>query len=82
MIFVTRLDGRGLVVNADLVSSVESIPDTAVTLTTGHRVLVKESVEEVVRRTLAYRQDILRGALVAMGGKVAAMTDASGIGER
>lgn len=61
MINVTRLDGQPIVVNADLVLTVESTPDTVIALITGARILVKEGVEEVVERAVAYRQRIAHG---------------------
>lgn len=61
MIFLTRLDGREVVVNTDLVVTVERIPDTVVTLTTGDRIMVREPVEEVVERAVAFRHRVLQG---------------------
>jgi flagellar protein FlbD len=55
MIKVTRLNGTETVINADLIESVEATPDTVISLTTGHRFVVSESVDEVVARVLAYR---------------------------
>lgn len=56
MIKLTRLGGEEFVVNAELIRTVESRPDTFVTLTTNDRFIVRESVAEVVKRTLAYRR--------------------------
>ena len=56
MIAVTRLDGRELVVNLDRVVSVESTPDTMLTLTGGDRLMVREGVDEVVRRAIDYKR--------------------------
>lgn len=61
MIFLTRFDGTEVVVNSDLVVTVEKTPDTVVTLTTGDRIMVKESIEEVVARAAAYRHRVLQG---------------------
>ncbi|MCG5054403.1 MAG: flagellar FlbD family protein [Myxococcales bacterium] len=61
MIFLTRLDGREVVVNSDLIVTVESTPDTMVTLTTGDRLLVRESVDGVVERAVAFRYRTLQG---------------------
>jgi flagellar protein FlbD len=61
MIFVTRLDGREVVVNVDLIITIEKIPDTVLTLTTGDRIMVRESVEEIVQRAIAYRHRLLQG---------------------
>lgn len=61
MIFLTRFDGTEVVVNSDLILTVEKIPDTVVTLTTGDRIMVKEPLEEVVARAAAYRHRVLQG---------------------
>jgi flagellar protein FlbD len=67
MINLTRLDGSEFVVNCDLILTLEGTPDTLVTLTNGQQMIVRESVAEVVERTVAYRQRLSRdpGALVA-----------------
>ena len=54
MIRVTRLGGRELVVNADLIRFVESTPDTIITLTGGDKLVVLESVDDVIRRCIEY----------------------------
>jgi flagellar protein FlbD len=64
MIPLTRLDGSEVVVNADLIATVEKTPDTMLTLTTGHHILVKETVEELVERVVEYRHRILTGPSV------------------
>lgn len=61
MISVLRLDGSPVVVNADLITTIEKTPDTLITLTTGHRILVKDSVEDVVKRVVEYRRRLLAG---------------------
>lgn len=58
MIKVTRLDHSELVVNAELIESVESTPDTVITLTTGKKLLVVEEVEEIIRRVMEYRRHV------------------------
>jgi len=54
MIRVTRLDGRELAVNAELIRFVEATPDTILSLTSGEKVVVRESVDEVIRRCIEY----------------------------
>ena len=54
MIKLTRLNGEEFVLNAELIRYVERRPDTYVTLTSNDRVIVRESVEEVVKRAIAY----------------------------
>ena len=56
MIRLTRLNGEPFVLNAELIRYVEELPDTYVTLTTGERIVVRESMEEVMARALQYQQ--------------------------
>ncbi|MGQ9504038.1 MAG: flagellar FlbD family protein [Thermogutta sp.] len=56
MIRLTRFSGESFILNADLICYVEERPDTYVTLTTGERVVVRESMDEVLRRAVAYQQ--------------------------
>ncbi len=56
MIKLTRLGGEQFVLNAELICYVESLPDTYITLTTGERVVVREPMDEVLRRTILYQQ--------------------------
>ena len=58
MIKLTRLNGDEFIVNAELIRFVESRPDTYVTLTSNDRFIVRESVEEVVKRSLAYSRAV------------------------
>lgn len=58
MIKLTKLNGESFVLNADLIRFVESRPDTYITLTTDDRLIVKESLEEVVKRSIAYSRAI------------------------
>ena len=48
MIKLNRLDGKEVIVNGLLIEMIEKIPDTMITLTTGKKIIVKQSVEEVV----------------------------------
>lgn len=50
MIHLTRLNNQPLVVNADLIKFIENSPDTVITLLTGEKLIVRESVEEVLDR--------------------------------
>ncbi len=60
MIIVHRLTGQPLGVNADLVERIESMPDTVLTLADGKKILVKESLEEVIDLVVAYQASVLR----------------------
>ena len=56
MIRLTRLGGEPFVLNAELIRYVECRPDTYVTLTTGERIVVTESMDEVLERAVEYQQ--------------------------
>ncbi len=58
MITVTRLDKRVVVINADLIKMIESTPDTIITLTSGDTIVVRESVDEIVRRAIDYQRQV------------------------
>jgi flagellar protein FlbD len=55
MIFVTKLNKSKVIVNADLIEFVEKTPDTLITLTTGTKLMVMESLEDLLSLVEAYR---------------------------
>ena len=59
----TRLNRKNFVLNADLIEVMEETPDTVITLTTGHKYLVKESVDEVLDKIYAYKRKIVAGMI-------------------
>ena len=56
MITVTRINGKELVVNAELIEFIESTPDTIITTTSGKKIIVKDPVEVVIRNVIVYRR--------------------------
>ena len=58
MIEITKLNGVKILVNPDLIEIVEETPDTVMTLTTGRKIIVKESRQEVKNLVKLYRKDI------------------------
>ena len=63
MITVTRFDQSQFIVNADLIEFVEALPDTHISLVTGRKILVRETVQEIIDRVLEYRR--LAGPLLS-----------------
>lgn len=59
VIQLTRLNNQPLVVNADLIKLVEQAPDTVITLVTGEKLVVRESTEDVIRRVIGFRRELL-----------------------
>ena len=58
MIEVTKMNGRKVLVNPDLIELVEETPDTVVLFTTGRKIIIKESRQEVKTLVKSYRKDI------------------------
>ncbi|HUB77889.1 MAG TPA: flagellar FlbD family protein [Bryobacteraceae bacterium] len=61
MIYVTRLNHKPLVINSDLIEQVEMTPDTVISLTTGEKIMVLESSDEIVERVVNFRRSIAAG---------------------
>ena len=59
MIELTRLNGRSMVVNSDLIKTAEASPDTMLTLINGEKLIVREEIDEVVEKVLTYRARLL-----------------------
>ena len=58
MIDVTRLGGGALVINVDLILSIEQTPDTMIVFANGEKLLVLETPAVIVERVLAYRKQV------------------------
>ena len=56
MITLTRFNGSNFVLNMDLIETIEATPDTVITLVTGRKYVVKESVDEIIGRILDFRR--------------------------
>jgi len=66
MIRLTRINRVPLVLNSDLIEHVEATPDTVITLTTGQKLMVLESAEDVIEKVIEFRRAIAdRPTLVA-----------------
>ena len=59
MIEVTRLNGTQILVNADLIELVEETPDTVITFTTGRKIIVKESRQQIKSLVKSYKREIM-----------------------
>jgi flagellar protein FlbD len=61
LISVTRFDGSPLIINVDLIVTIEQTPDTLIVLTTGDAVHVREAPEELVERIRRFKRDLVTG---------------------
>jgi flagellar protein FlbD len=68
MIPVTRLDGSPQLLNVDLIVTIERTPDTLIALTTGDRVLVRESPEQLLERIINFKREMARPLPVVAPG--------------
>jgi flagellar protein FlbD len=59
MIRVTRFDGKLIMLNAEWIQTVESTPDTLITLTTGFTLIVRDSLDEVVEAYKRYKRETI-----------------------
>ncbi|MCX6135324.1 MAG: flagellar FlbD family protein [Ignavibacteriales bacterium] len=57
MIELHRLQNQKIIVSADLIEFLESTPDTIISTTTGKKIIVKESVDEVIQKVIAYKKE-------------------------
>ena len=74
MIILTRLGGHQVAVNPDLIERAEPTPDTVLTMFDGHKIVVAESVDEVIAAVRSWRASV---AAEAFG-----MTHGAGNGAR
>jgi len=60
MINLTRLNGQSFVINAEKIRYIEATPDTVVCCDTGEKMMVRETLAEVIRRAIDYARTIRR----------------------
>ena len=59
MISVTKLNGSILTINENFIETVEETPDTGITMSTGRRIIIKESRQEVVNLVKLFRKELI-----------------------
>ena len=67
MINVTKLNGISLTINEDYIETVEETPDTVITMSTGRKIIIKESRQQVVNLVKSYRKDIFANSCKTEG---------------
>lgn len=63
MVTLTKLNGTPLVINAEMIETLESTPDTIITLTNGKKIIVQENTDTVIERVIDYRQSVLKNLI-------------------
>jgi flagellar protein FlbD len=59
MIGLTRLNRSTFVLNCDLIETIEATPDTVISTVNGKKIVVSESVEEIVEKVILYKKRIM-----------------------
>ena len=67
MIDVTKMNGLEFTINADLIEIIEEVPDTIITLTTGKKIMVKESRLQIKNLVKRYKREIFTGEILDKG---------------
>lgn len=57
MIEVTKINGQKVLINPSLIEVVEETPDTVISFSTGRKIIVKESRQELKNLVKSYRKD-------------------------
>ncbi|MDD6402037.1 MAG: flagellar FlbD family protein [Lachnospiraceae bacterium] len=58
MIEVTRFKGTKIVINSDMIETIEETPDTVITLTNGKKYVVSESSKDIIGLVIDYKKHI------------------------
>ncbi len=69
MITVTKLNKSRVILNSDLIEFIEKTPDTLITLTTGRKIMVIESPEELLESVIDYRRKTRSHPVPTGGGE-------------
>jgi flagellar protein FlbD len=77
MITLSRLNGNTVAINPDLISWIDVTPDTTVSLLTRDVIIVRESLEEVIERIVAFRR-ATGGPAVSLGPRAVEQLNAHG----
>ncbi len=79
MIILTRLGGHQLAVNPDLIERAESTPDTVITMLDGHKLVVTDSLPEVVDAVRTWRATVAAEAWALTHARGQGGPDADGV---
>jgi len=58
VIALRRLNNQPLIVNVDLIETVESTPDTVITLVSGNRLIVRDSLDDIRAKVVDFKRQI------------------------
>ncbi len=59
MIILTRINGEQITVNTEEIETIETFHDTTLTLRSGRKIVVCENTDEIIRKVIEYKRQIL-----------------------
>ncbi len=62
MIYVSRLNGKTFAVNCELIEFVEATPNTVISMTSGRKIVVLESIDDIIVKILEYKKRVYQHA--------------------
>ncbi|MDR3091295.1 MAG: flagellar FlbD family protein [Clostridiales bacterium] len=57
MVYITKLNDVKIIINSDLIESIEATPDTTITMTTGKKFIAKETSDEIIDKIVAFKRN-------------------------
>lgn len=63
MIKLTALNNKEIIINAEHIEKLESVPESLLTLTNGNKYIVLESTDEIISRIIEYKNKIIKFGL-------------------
>ena len=70
MIKCKKINGQTIYINAELIEFIEETPDTIVSTTTGKKILVLDTVQEVIEEMIKYKRMIFEGTTINLSGSM------------
>jgi len=58
MINITKLNDSEIIINCDLIESIEATPDSTITMTTGKKFIAKESIDDIIDKVITHKRKI------------------------
>ncbi len=58
MIKLTKMNKFEIILNVDLIETIEETPDTVITLTNGHKIIVIEKADQIIEKIIEYKRKI------------------------
>jgi flagellar protein FlbD len=60
VIVVKKINGQEIIINCDLIETIEFAPHAVMTLTTGEKIIVDETRDDILRKVIEYKRAIYR----------------------